>query len=205
MKNVSPVLLKKLTSTGIFIILLFLSQALIAQTDTLKGNVKETFSGNSLPFVQIRVNDSIDYLSDIDGNFLIENKSMLKKVTFDLYMHRPVTLYPPFDSVLSVKLNKFLFFEISKDSDPIAPEIIKRVMDHKDLNNPEKMHYYSYKTYNKFSLATTEVEKSNKFLSTIFKKFSLSFKKLKEEQHFILIETSSEKKIYRPITSERRA
>lgn len=194
MKNVYPVLLKNLISTGIFIILLFLSQILLAQTDTLKGTVRETFSGNSLPFVHIRVNDSLDYLSDIDGNFSIANKSSLKKITFDLYMHRSVTIYPPFDSIHSVKLNKYLFFEISKASDPIAPEIIKKVMDHKDLNNPEKMHYYSYKTYNKFSLATTEVEKSNKFLSHIFKKFSLSFKKLKEEQHFILIETSSEKK-----------
>jgi hypothetical protein len=194
MKHLSPVLLKKLTSTGIFIILLFSSLQLSAQTDTLKGTVLETFSGNSLPFVHITVNDSVDYLSDIDGNFFIPDKASLWKITFELYMHRPVTLYPPFENDLIVRLNKFIFFEISKESDPVAPVIIRNVIDHKDQNNPEKMHYYSYKTYNKFSLKTTEVEKSNKFLSHIFKKFSLSFKKLKEEQHFILIETSSEKK-----------
>ena len=74
--------------------------------------------------------------------------------------------------------------------------IIRRVLFNKEQNELSQLKYLSYSTYNKATFSPEEVEKTNKSLHKAFKFFSQKFIHFKEDQHFLMIESVTEKKIY---------
>lgn len=169
-----------------------------AQQDTLRGQVFETFSKTPIPFAHININEgTIHAFSDIDGKFAIPLDTTITQITVSQYLHRTVQLSSPIkNDSLIINLNKNEYFIFNSSSDPIAESIIKKVLTWKNFNNFRGFKNYSYATYNKLSFSSGENKSTNNYLKTASKILPLKLKEFKEQQHFLLVETVTEKKFH---------
>ncbi|MFN3403639.1 MAG: DUF5686 family protein [Cytophagaceae bacterium] len=178
---------------GLFLSLL-ISPDTFCQSQIIKGKVTETFSKVPLAFVHITINDQIHMLSDEDGKFTVNIDQPVKKISFKRYMYRTVYLYPPLDSSIQVSMNLYLFFIKDTCSNYEAANIINRVIDNKQYNYHKNYKYHSYKSYNKFIITATDIEKSNRLLRKMLKTINSKLIHFREDQHFLIIEAVTEKK-----------
>lgn len=140
-----------------FFFLLFVGfpNNLFAQNQ-LSGKVTNA-QDHPLPFVNILINDSQKdgVSSDIDGQFLIDYKNPIKQLTFSYLGYENLILKAPFSENLTVKLTatSYAFEEVTviAGENP-AHRIIRKVVENRPLNDPEKMERYSCLTYNKMAL-----------------------------------------------------
>jgi hypothetical protein len=164
----------------------------------IKGKIQETHTKIPLPFVHIVINNGEkQYLSDIDGNFEIPEDSSIKKILFKTYFHHDVVL--PADSItdslsLSISMNTYLHFQLSECTTDTSASIINEVILNKKKNEIGHLKYTSFSSYNKTTLTPERIEKANKSMGKLFRFFSLKFENFKEKQHFLIIESVTEKK-----------
>lgn len=172
--------------------LIFLPLFNFAQGTIVKGRTVDFFSKKPIPFTSIQVNDSINYLSDINGEFLIPN-AHIKKLKFKHYPELPLIMV--IDSTitkeLEIRLFPLLFNQDKEVRDIVSDSLIKKVIEAKQGNYNQP---HSYSTYNKFQIDTDEQQTTTQILNNIIKKFSK--KRIHWEggqHHFFLMESLSEK------------
>ncbi len=195
----------------LFSILLFPSSFAFSQ-ETLKGEVADT-KGNPLPFVNILINDSQKngVSTDIDGQFIIDSKNQIKQLTFSYLGFENLILKAPFQVPLTVQLTSTAYdFEevtVIAGENP-AHRIIRKVVQNRRLNDPEKMDSYSCLTYNKmamgYELQTEKMKehylkkdttkKVNKKLYTNYSRLHNSF----NEHDLMMIESVSKRRFKKP-------
>jgi hypothetical protein len=164
----------------------------ISQNTTVRGQVVETFSKVPLPFVHITINDSLHRMTDIDGRFHIASATPVSRITFSHYMHRPVTLLQPADSLL-VELNNFELFSFENATDPQTAALISKVIYQKKYNDIRLLNAYSYATYNKFTLSSGKNDETNKFINKYSGRLPIKMKTLQNDQHLLIVESVTEK------------
>lgn len=168
----------------------------------IRGNVLEENTKSPIPFVHIYVNDGqIQVLSDMDGYFEIplDSSLVIKKLTFKTYLHGSTSIVT--DSLdqaipLEIYLKKNHFFLFTNHTSDTAAVIMRKVIHRKKENKTDHLKYISYSTYNKATITPERVDNTNRSLHKFFKFFSLKFNTFKEKQHFLIIESVTEKKIY---------
>lgn len=144
------------------IVLLFLMMpfsSLLAQNPYFfQGKVQNT-EGESLAFVAILPNDNMTQavLSDIEGRFSISSKTPISSLTFRSIGYQTLRFESDFlkkssNTPLSITLknanNLISEVTIAAGENP-ADILMRRVVAHKDRNNPEKLTTFQCKTYNK--------------------------------------------------------
>lgn len=135
-----------------FIALLFPLFTLAQQT--INGIVYDETSHEALPFVNIVANDNLSgTTSDIDGKFTIESPVDIKVLKFSYVGYEPLQIQiEPDQQDLEVFLTKTSYnlqeFTVLPGENP-AHRIIKKVVENRKLNNPEKACSFQYISYNK--------------------------------------------------------
>lgn len=148
----------------VFIVIFFsFLQQIPAQTSFVKGRITDQETHESLAFVNISFdNGRKGTQSDIDGFFTIESKTIIQSLTFSYVGYEPKTIAlhpPPNNQNLRVDLKRKAIelneVVVHPGTNP-AHRIIERVIENRDRNNPEKMHSFSYRAYNKMHFTYQE-------------------------------------------------
>lgn len=135
-----------------FPLFLLFSHFVIAQN--LSGRVVDQ-KGEPLPFVNILVNQGKSgTTTNLDGEFQLENAANIKKLRFTYIGFKPLTLQ-------GNQIKENLRVALQEETELLneatvfpgenpAHRIIKNASENRDLNNPEKLESFVYKTYSKF-------------------------------------------------------
>src|ERR1700758_2812572 len=139
--------------------ILLLSLPISAQTTTIRGKVIDAANSQSLPFVTLLIkNTQKGTLTDIDGKFELTFPDTVKNVLIQIsyigYLGKTIALNEIPDLkkiVIKLKQQDILLNEVvvAAGENP-AHRIIKTATKNRDKNNPEKMHSFTYSSYNKF-------------------------------------------------------
>ncbi len=175
------------------------------EAQTFKGKVVDADKGQSLPFVSILIkNTQVGTLTDIDGKFDITipagSEASALQISYLGYTGQVL----PFDAIkdpekilIRLKSNGIELSTITviAGENP-AHRIIKKATKSRERNNPEKMHSFSYNSYNKFfvtadmSANIDSVSAEDTTLNAIAKFF--------KKQHLFLMESITERRFLFP-------
>lgn len=170
----------RLRSWSLLVALVALLPAL-AQTTRIAGVVSDATTGETLPFVNIAFIDSrIGTTTDIDGKYSFDTYYATDsiRVSYVGYVPKTLAVKRDRDQVINIALepsNVQLAEVVIKPSDENpAFAILRRVVQHKPVNNREKLEAYQYDAYNKieFDLNNITQEFTEKKL---FKPFAFIF------------------------------
>lgn len=123
----------------------------------IKGKIIDSKSKETLAFVNVIAdNQKTGTVSDIDGIFILEDISAIKHLTFSYvgYETKQINMVDIKDisQLVVVTLNKKTFdlkeFVISEKENP-ALKIIRKVIENRDKNDPEKLKSFRFNSYNK--------------------------------------------------------
>lgn len=179
----------------------------------MAGKITDVEKGESLAFVHVVVNRGREgTTSDINGRFSISSREHIKSISFSFvgYEKRTIALHDfianhPGNSPgnLSVTLKKStrlleeLVFEAGEN--PAHP-IIRKAIENKKINNPEKIKSFSYKSYNKFIV---DADIDEKDLAQVEEQNdSIDIRKYLESKYLFLMESVTERKYKYPNRSK---
>jgi len=130
----------------------------LAQSYTISGRVIDKHTGASLAFVNAIVtgHPQLGATADIDGNFKIVADFPITSITFSYVGYKELIIAVRdtalFIKNLVVKLEESTYqlneVKVKPGVNP-ALRIIQRAIDNRDKNNPEKVHSFTYTSYNK--------------------------------------------------------
>lgn len=148
---------------------------LIVCGQKIKGKIIDAKSKEALAFVNILAdNQKTGTVSDIDGIFVLEDISSIKRLTFSYVGYETKALniaeIKDISQLVVVTLNKKTFdlkeFVINEKENP-ALKIIRKTIDNRDKNDPEKLKSFRYNSYNKMfftaKLDSTVLEDTTRF------------------------------------------
>jgi len=136
------------------IVFLFIHTILFSQNYTVSGRIIDSQTREPLAFVNILVNKDIHVTqSDIDGLFNISYPGKIDSLRLSYVGYENYTFMPGNKTkniVIDLKrkqvqLNEVVVFP----GENPAHRIIKKMIENKDKNNPEKLGSFSYTSYNK--------------------------------------------------------
>jgi hypothetical protein len=183
----------------------------------ISGIVKDADSKKGLPFATITTEKGFSTIADVDGKFYFSIASQPETLTISYigYTKKTISLFETkayFSILLSPKTNEL--DEVLIFNQNPANAIIKKVIQRKDDNNPQKkLTSFQFKTYNKL-LVTANPDSINGRIDSIFvnsvlgktfKKIDSSdykFKKIIEKQHLFLTEKVSQFQFSKPVLKE---
>lgn len=127
----------------------------IAQTERITYQVFDQRTGQPIPFVHIKVQDkeSTGTTSDVRGSFSInyfgENDVLIfshigyqrQEIPFSQLQRNPIVY-------LVQDTQELALFEFSAGENPALP-LVRKAIENRDLNNPEKLESFQYSSYNK--------------------------------------------------------
>lgn len=178
--------------------LCFLSFLAIAQKK-ITGTVFDYENKQPLPFVNITLNNNPKWgtISDIDGHFEIETSDTLHLISFSYvgYEKKEISYKGKENYIIAmVPTNISLNEVVLQTGENPAHRIIKKVIENKDLNNPEKMKAFSYHSYNKtvFDFKKTHSKEID----------SSEINNVLKGGHIFMMEAVSERKFLYPNSSE---
>ncbi|MFW5721217.1 MAG: DUF5686 family protein, partial [Bacteroidota bacterium] len=181
----------------VFIFGLLLSKFLLAQS--LQGLVIDSETKKPLPFVNVVLDQTnTGTTTNIDGEFKIETIGQAQKlfVSYLGYQKDTFNFNPETDKNVIIKLQPKTYGldeVIILPGDNPANKIIKRVIDNKDINNPENLKSFSFTSYNKMIFT---VERDYKSQPDTLKKSKLD--EAFSKHHLLLMETINEKQFFKP-------
>lgn len=186
--------------------LLFLFQAFIVVSQSnVGGRVKDSRTGEPLAFVALGIEGTQNAsYSDVDGYFNLGNVKSGDIIVFHLvgYKKRRLTWNSenPWNVVMEEMTADLSEVVIRPGANP-AERIVKRAIENREKNNPEKSIAFRYESYNKLNfdiVADTG--------SLAYRKLDPdSAKQMKDEMesmHLFLVETISKRKYLPPSSSE---
>ncbi len=156
--------------------LFIFSSSFSQKSSTISGKVIDSRTGIRLAFVNIVYDDKgHGLISGIDGDFKIKNADKIQKLKFSYIGYENKTV-----QITQKNKNFFLKVRLKRKELQIeevvvfpgenpAHRIIKKVVENRNINNPEKMQSFSYNSYNKI-IFTLDKEKAYIMDSLINKK-----------------------------------
>jgi len=181
----------------LFLFILFFGFASHAQT-TIKGKITDAATKEPLAFANIIINQNshLGITTDIDGKFYYSGKQTITSIlcSFVGYTNKTIVITP--------SNNKNLHIELSFDANELnelvitgenpANAIMRKVIANKELNDPENIATFKYKSYNKT------------IYDLRFKgyKDSLKVKGRLKDGHIFMMESVTERKYLKPNMSE---
>lgn len=204
--------------TAIILVLITLNIGIVkAQQTTIKGTVTDISTQEALPFVNITFDGGRKgTVSQIDGSFEITVPSYTKKLIFSYVGYESTSVElsnSQTNQLINVKLRRKAIdlneVNIYPGENP-AHRIIKKVLENRDSNNPEKMRSFSYTSYNKmyFTVEEDTLAKGNQLpllVDSLEKDTSeLKLKKYLDKQHLLLIEFVSERNFKYPAKNHEK-
>ncbi len=142
-------------SLGITLLIILLSNTLIAQTTKIRGKIIEKNSNEAVPFVNIVLKGTTaGTVTDFNGEYFIETKAIADSVVFSCLGYHPVTLPILKHSFQTIDIElEQVDFQLNEvivlPGENPAHVLLKKVIAKKEVNNPENVNSYNYECYNK--------------------------------------------------------
>ncbi len=190
-----------------------IQQGLKAQIYHVAGKITDAESGESLAFVNVVINNGREgTTSDINGRFSIHSDQPVQDLSFSFVGYEKLTIkikdFLKNNSRsdvenLQVKLRKStvilkeLVFEAGENP---ANRIIRKAVENKKINNPEKIKSFSYKSYNKFIVDANIDEKDLEQMKK--EDEGRDVEKFLENKYMFLMESVTERKYKYPNRSK---
>ncbi|MCP9612642.1 DUF5686 and carboxypeptidase-like regulatory domain-containing protein [Coprobacter tertius] len=182
--------MKKRILTILFILLVstILPARIAAQQATVvTGIVTDSLTKEPLSFVSVYLKGTQSGTNtDLDGKFTLRSTSKASYVVFSTlgYIEQTVKIIPGQTNTLNIAMSPAVYEQkevvvrpgkekYKKKGNP-AVEFVKKVIDHKDDNDPKKKEYFSYEEYEKMTIALNDFSEEQK-KKWIFKKFQFIF------------------------------
>ena len=184
-------------------ILLNQGLAVAVYADVIKGRVVRLIDNQPLPFVQvIYSHDKKGTSSNIDGWFSVPDSVLFVRLSYSGYREITVNREKLQEKELVIRM-KPLESEISPiitfPQNSAALKIMKRAVEHRGHNNPEKYNSYQYTLNQKFSLSTISTSEIQPISGNNFPVTSKSVTKQQfSVKQLFLMETLSRKKMLQP-------
>ncbi len=193
---------------SLLILILILSKILFAQS-VINGKVVNKETGEPMPFVNIVYNQKKEGLtSNIDGEFSISNTDKVAFLQFsyvgfeNVFIAKERIHLIPNGIVFMQEKNHAIGEVIVHPGENPAHRIIKKAVENRKLNNPDKLSSYSYTAYHKmiFTIDTKSAKKIKPDTSKTVKPDSSLIKanEFIDKQHLFLMESVSKKKFRFP-------
>lgn len=139
----------------LFIILIFaVPLSVLSQTTQIQGVVVDSTTGMAIPYVKVKVlNGGGGTLTDTSGHYSLITKSDHDSIEFSFIGYKPqiFRFTPGMPNEINVQMvadiKSFDVIEIVAGENP-AFEILRKVKEHKDENNPENLEAYQCEVYN---------------------------------------------------------
>ncbi|HRW62727.1 MAG TPA: DUF5686 family protein [Bacteroidales bacterium] len=187
--------------------LLLFALAIIAPLNQLfaqeiKGKIIDSDTKKPLPFVNIVYHDSgLGTSSNIDGEFSIPESKSIKNLQISYLGYISDTIY-----ISEINQTNYLVIPLKSKTYNIeevvilpgenpANRIINKVIDNRDINNPEKMQSFAFTSYNKMIFT---IGKDTISIPDSLKGKKSKMEKRFEEHHLLVIETINEKEFIKP-------
>jgi hypothetical protein len=141
--------------------------ALSGQKTIISGKILDATTGDPLPFVNIAFqNSKIGTSSDMDGNYRLETYYPTDSLTASFVGYKPLSKRVKKDAtqVLNFKLEpgqvnlKEVVVRVDKKAVNPALVILKKVIEHKRINNKTKLDAYQYEVYNKVEFDLNNID-----------------------------------------------
>lgn len=200
---------------------LIFAGSIYAQNNLVKGIVIDDETKEPLAFVNIVYNEKNNAAqTNIDGAFLLPSISKIFFLKFTYVGYEPVMI--GLDEIksgkpITVKMKKSIVnlneVTVFPGENP-AHRIIKKVIENRDKNNPEKMLSFTYTSYNKmfFTFNIDDLKKTDSIIKIVdsvnvksdtLKKLNadssyIKAKKFLDSQHLFLMESVSDRKFIYP-------
>ena len=177
------------TCIGIFLFCL-ISQNVYAQVEDktiIKGTVTDANTGEPIPYVSVVLKGTtVGTITDTQGRYIIETYVAAAEIRFSFigYEAESRIFHPGINQTIDIRLK---LSSISLDEVTVRPdrndyrnknnpavEIIKSVIDHKNLNRKEAYDYLKYEKYEKIQIAISNITESLKQARS-FQKYSFIF------------------------------
>ncbi|XOV95179.1 MAG: DUF5686 family protein [Bacteroidota bacterium] len=143
-------------SKPIFFLLCWsISLVVFSQKTTVSGKVTEARTGSPIPFANVVFTGTTEGgITDFDGNFSISTSLNVDsiEVRYIGYIKRTKSLVPKTEQILNFQLDEdiqTLGEVIVYAGENPAFEILRRVNDHKNENDPRSLEAYEYESYTK--------------------------------------------------------
>lgn len=182
-------IIKYFTCTGIFVLCL-ISKSVYSQVSDktiIKGTITDANTGDPVPYVSVILKGTtVGTITDTQGKYLIETNVGAAEIRFSFIGYEPETriIQPGTDQTIDIRLR---LSSISLDEVTVRPdrvdyrnknnpavEIIKRVIDNKNLNRKESYEFLKYEKYEKIQIAISHITESLKQAKS-FQKYSFIF------------------------------
>ncbi|MEZ4772826.1 MAG: DUF5686 family protein [Bacteroidia bacterium] len=175
--------------------------ALSAQTE-IRGRVVDSLSHEPLAFANILfdVEHKLGVTADIQGNFLIRTSQPVSQLRISYLGYKTKITAPVFDGLMEIPLMPSTLqlqeVLILGDKNP-TEKLIRRVIENKKNNNPERLPSFSYKSYNKinydlFTFGTGKQDTSLAKLDRLADKMGLLIMESVTERKFIFPDKDEE-------------
>jgi hypothetical protein len=201
-----------MTKKFLFISFLFFSPTVYAQV--ISGKIVDSLKREPVAFANIVLADGIHgTTSDIEGNFRLALPAGYKQyITISHVSYQKLKLPSSFfdrERLIKLKSSEVVLSEvIIKSGENPAFRIIRNAVKNKDINNPDNLASYQYRSYNKFIIKPSEMgssykEKVDSLRSTSGSKSEkekdlLEWDSLSSRIHFFMTESVTEKKVMNP-------
>ena len=168
----------------------------------IEGKVIDALSKEPLAFANLAFNnnDRLGTATDIDGKFVFSTVEPIISIrcTYVGYQHQSFTLQPG-SKIITISLTPsedLLDEVVVMPSENPAHRIMRKVISNKDINNPENIPTFQYKSYNKvvFDVRTEGDTKKD----SVNRKIKEGLK----GGHIFMMESVSERKFIAPDISE---
>ena len=183
-----------------FVVLIIISNIICAQEIT--GEIIDSETKKPLPFVNIIYGDfNLGTTSNIDGKFHIKSSKPVKQLIISYLGYYSDTVLINSKTVTNNLIISLCPKSFNLEEIVILPginpanRIIKKVFENRDLNNPEKMKSFSFKSYNKMIFT---IEKDTLNLPDSLKRKKTNFEKKFDDHHLLVLETVNEKEFIQP-------
>ena len=187
----------------LFLLFTFASQAQWKYT----GITRDEISKQALPFATIASNTGIITISDIDGKFVLHcpTPATSIRVSYIGYSSREINLdHNNNFYLIFLQPREDILEEVSLSSNTRGLEIIKKTIERKSLNNPQKkLESFEFKAYNRLIISANPDSLEGKIDSIYIKKAikgnhykidssGYKFKKIVSNQHLFQTERVSQ-------------
>lgn len=162
-------MIKKSTILFFLAIISFPSE-LIAQTFQIEGHVIDSKSGNFIPFASIQIlgnSNNKGTVTDIRGWYRLEFKSendsvRVSHVGYEKLNIKVSSLWENSEILLQPITITLGEVQVKAGENPAIP-IVKKVIENKKLNDPDKLNTYSFKSYNKVVMTLEGLKESPEY------------------------------------------
>jgi len=193
----------------ISILILLLSFCLngFAQNYSVSGKVIDSESKEPLAFVNIVVNNGkYGGATDIDGKFLIKSPQKILSLKLSYVGYETLSIpVSTSDQYLIIKL-KSTSYDLSEvviiPGENPANRIIRKTIENRNLNDPEKISSFSYTSYDKMMF--TAVVDTLKPKDPLSDTWDIDIQDFVEAQHLFFMETVAKRKFLAPDKSYQK-